>query len=247
MNQNFLVLIFFITLLCSCKKDDIHQITSTNIAVNSLVMIEQARCDGKILLESSEAIEGNPTSAAGNYSGVFYDADNEFTAAGSVKINDNIHLNPVENGKRNLLSGVSSFDLLGKQNKVTFMSSNPDFKSFEDNIYFPKKLLVKTNMDNTDFIEKKKDFKIEWQSDESNPDGKIYLTICALGRPCKLVEINDQLGTYTVNSSELSFLQTGDKVFLNVFRGNFKKVTIKQKNILVGAYLYANMSGIIVK
>ena len=249
MNKKIVVLLFLISLLHSCKKEDIQQISSANISVNSLMALEQDRHDGRILLESSEVIDGSSLQinlAAGTFAGVFFDGNNEFVAAGTVKVNDNIHLQSIENGKRNLKSGIPCFDLLGTQNKITFTSSNPNFKSFEDNIYFPKKLLVKTDMDSHDFLEKNKNFKIDWQPDGTNPDGKIYLTFCALGKPCKLITIDDNLGTYTVNSSELSFLQAGDRVFIDVFRGNFKKVTINPKNIILGAYLNANMGSVIV-
>lgn len=251
MNKNFFffLLLLLFTYISSCKKDEV-QITSSNLSIQSLTMLDQTRYDGKVLLQSAEVIDGSDLQAnlaGGSFSGVFYDANNEYVSAGTIKVNDDIHLKPVENGKRNLLSNISTFDLLGKQNRITFTSSSSDFKSFEDNIYFPKKLLVKTNMDSYEFLENNKDFKISWQSDAANQDGKIYLTICAAGKPCKLIEIDDNLGTYTVDSSELSFLESGDKVFLYIFRGNFKKVKVQQKNILVGAYLYANMSGIIVK
>ncbi len=61
----------------------------------------------------------------------------------------------------------------------------------------------------------------------------------------KLIEIDDQLGTYTVNSSELNFLQQGDKVFITILRGNFKSIKVDQKNILLGAYLYSTTSVIV--
>jgi hypothetical protein len=247
MNKNFLILIFFISFLYSCKKEDGQQISSVDFSVSSLMALEEEFHDGRILLQSSETIDGSnlqSNDVIGTFSGVFYDANDEFVAAGLVKVNDNIHLQPVENGKRNLKSGIPCFDLLGRQNDITFTSNNPTFKSFENNIYFPKKLSVRTNIDDAGFLDKAKNLTISWDADAANQDGKIYLTICALGKPCKLVTINDNLGTYTLNSSELDFLQPGDKVFIDVFRGNFKKVTINQKIIVIGAYLNANIASL---
>ena len=106
---------------------------------------------------------------------------------------------------------------------------------------------VKTSIENPDFLEKTKSLKLDWISDPTNQDGKIYFTICALGKPCKLIEIDDKLGTYTVESNEFNNLQQGDKVFINIFRGNFNILSISKKNIIVGAYISANLPSVIVK
>lgn len=243
MKKQHTLFIFLLSItFFNCKKEIVFQdVEETRITVEHPWLIDAIPCDGSITLSTGESVDGfdHNLPAAGTMAGVFFDNKGNYVKAGTVKVNE-LTLPAIEEGKRNLLYYSGQYNLLGRDATIKFESSNPDFASFKTNIYFPNRLKVKSDLESDEFLFKNKDINFTWTPDVKNVDSKIYLTVCAGGKPCKIIPIDDYTANYTLLSSELSFLETSDWVFISFLRSNFKMTSVSGKKILIGAYTDVN-------
>lgn len=66
---------------------------------------------------------------------------------------------------------------------------------------------------------------VTWNADASNPKGKIAIVLSTFGsNPEKHYILTDDDGSYTLTSSDVSFLSSGDALDIDVVRGNDKYV-----------------------